>query len=235
NLGAITGDPDASNKMAEQDSPWTEGSDIYAIDSVIYEAVAGGYTEDDPLTTNWEQSKADFATGKIATVALGSWSISQMQLAATDNGIDPGVVAYMTFPATAADGKQYAIVGGDYNLGINKHSEVKEAARAWIDWLIEESGFTDTQGMVSPLIDKALPDNLAGLGEEGVELLELNPAPAGKEALFNNIADTAQIDIWGNIYRQKLVDIARGAASGDKASYFAELNQRWADARAQQG
>jgi ABC-type glycerol-3-phosphate transport system substrate-binding protein len=235
NIGAITGDPDAQNAMAEDDAPWTEGKDIYAIDSLIFDIVHDGYSEADPLTTNWEQSKVDFATGKIATMALGSWSISQMQLAATDNGIDPAVVGYMTFPATTDDGTQYAIVGGDYNLGINKHSKVKAAAKAWIDWLLEDSGFTETQGMVSPLLDKPLPDNLAGLGEEGVELLELNPAPAGKEALFNNIADASQIDIWGNIYRQKLVDIARGAADGDKASYFADLNKRWADARAQQG
>jgi ABC-type glycerol-3-phosphate transport system substrate-binding protein len=168
-------------------------------------------------------------------MALGSWAISQMQAAATDNGVDPSVVGYMTFPATTDDGTQYAIVGGDYNLGINKHSKVKAAAKAWIDWLLEDSGFTETQGMVSPLLDKPLPDNLAGLSEEGVELLELNPAPTGKEALFNNIADAAQIDIWGNIYRQKLIDIARGAAGGDKQSYFDELNKRWADARAQQG
>ncbi|AYF98015.1 ABC transporter substrate-binding protein [Protaetiibacter intestinalis] len=235
NMGAITGDPDAVNKIAEEDAPWTEGGELYAIDSLIYESVAGGFTEADPLTTNWEQSKVDFATGKIATMALGSWAISQMQAAATDNGIDPSVVGYAAFPATASDGTQYAIVGGDYNLGINKHSKVKAAAKAWIDFLIEDSGFTDTQGMVSPLLSKDLPDNLAGFADAGVELLELNAAPAGKEALFNNIADAAQIDIWGNIYRQKLVDIARGAADGDKESYFAELNERWADARAAQG
>jgi len=235
NIGAITGDPDAQNAMTKDDEPWVEGSDIYTIDKLIYDLVAGGYTEADPLTTNWEQSKVDFATGKIATMALGSWAISQMQGAASDHGIDPGVVGYMTFPATAPDGTQYAVVGGDYNLGINKHSKVKAAAKAWIDFLIEDSGFTDTQGMVSPLLSKDLPDNLAGLTEEGVELIELTPAPAGEEALFNNIADGAQIDIWGNIYRQKLVDIARGAADGDFDSYIAELNTRWAESRAEQG
>jgi ABC-type glycerol-3-phosphate transport system substrate-binding protein len=96
NIGAITGDPDAQNAMAEDDAPWTEGKDIYAIDSLIFDLVHDGYTEADPLTTNWEQSKVDFATGKIATMALGSWAISQKQAAATDNGIDPSVVGYMT-------------------------------------------------------------------------------------------------------------------------------------------
>ena len=33
------------------------------------------------------------------------------------------------------------------------------------------------------------------------------------------------------MYRQKLVDIARGAADGDKDSYFADLNEQWGAAR----
>lgn len=234
NIGAITGDPDALNVMATEDAPWTEGTDVWAIDSLIYDTVEAGYTEDDPLTTNWEQSKVDFATGKIATMALGSWAISQLQAAATDNGEDPAVVGYMTFPAVAG-GSQFATVGGDYNLAVNKNSSVKAAAKAWIDFLIEESGFTQDQGMVSSLLAEPLPENLSGLSDAGVELIELNAAPAGEEALFTNIADASQIDVWGNLYRQKLVDIARGAADGDKESYFDELNTRWADARAEVG
>ncbi len=34
--------------------------------------------------------------------------------------------------------------------------------------------------------------------------------------------------MWGNLYRQKLVDLARGQASGDKSSFFADLNTKWA-------
>ncbi|WP_243231056.1 ABC transporter substrate-binding protein [Microbacterium sp. CIAB417] len=233
-VGAITGNPDALNEMTTQDAPWTEGTDIYAIDSLIFDATSAGLIEADPLTSNWEQSKVDFAAGKIATMALGSWAISQLQAAATDNGESADTVGYMTFPASA-DGTQYAVVGGDYNLGINIHSKVKAAAKAWIDFLLEDSGFTSDQGMVSALLADPLPDNLAGLTDNGVQLLELNAAPAGEESLLTNIADKAQIDLYGNIYRQKLVDIARGAASGDKQSYFDELNAAWADARASVG
>jgi ABC-type glycerol-3-phosphate transport system substrate-binding protein len=235
NLGAVTGNPEAINEMAEDDAPWTEGTDIYAIDSAIYEAVAAGLTEADPLTTNWEQSKVDIGTGKIGVMALGSWAISQMQAAAEENGASADDIGYMAFPALADDSVQYATVGGDYNLGINKHSSVKPAALAWINFLLEESGFTETQGMVSSLLADPLPSNLADLSDNGVELIEVAAAPTGKEALFSNIADSAQIDIWGNLYRQKLVDIARGAADGDMDSYFAELNQRWADAQASVG
>ncbi|MFC8681176.1 ABC transporter substrate-binding protein [Microbacterium ureisolvens] len=226
NLGVVTDDPDAPITMAEDTAPWTEGTDVYAIDSLLYESVAAGLTEDDPLTTNWEQSKVDLGTGKIAAMTLGSWAISQMQAAAEDNGGSADDIGYMAFPANV-DGTQLAVIGGDYNLAVSKHSKAKAAAWAWIQWVVEDSGYTEAQGMISPVIDKPLPDNLAGFEEAGVELMEINPAPAGKEGLINNVADDAQIDLYGPIYRQKLVDIARGAADGDKESYFAELNERW--------
>ncbi|MBW9110531.1 ABC transporter substrate-binding protein [Microbacterium ureisolvens] len=226
NLGVVTDDADAPITMAEDPAPWTEGTDVYAIDSLLYDSVAAGLTEDDPLTTNWEQSKVDLGTGKIAAMTLGSWAISQMQAAAEDNGGSADDIGYMAFPANV-DGTQLAVIGGDYNLAVSKHSKAKAAAWAWIQWVVEESGYTEAQGMISPVIDKPLPDNLAGFEEAGVELMEINPAPAGKEGLINNVADDAQIDLYGPIYRQKLIDIARGAADGDKESYFAELNERW--------
>ncbi|WP_374977307.1 ABC transporter substrate-binding protein [Microbacterium trichothecenolyticum] len=226
NLGVVTDDADAPITMAEDTAPWTEGTDAYAIDSLLYDSVAAGLTEDDPLTTNWEQSKVDLGTGKIAAMTLGSWAISQMQAAAEDNGASADDIGYMAFPANV-DGTQLAVIGGDYNLAVSKHSKAKAAAWAWIQWVVEDSGYTEAQGMISPVIDKPLPDNLAGFEEAGVELMEINPAPAGKEGLINNVADDAQIDLYGPIYRQKLVDIARGAADGDKESYFAELNERW--------
>lgn len=228
NVGAVTANPDAPSEMAKDPAPWTEGSDVYAIDSLLYDAVAAGLTEEDPLTTNWEQSKVDIATGKIGTMTLGSWAISQIQAAAEENGASAEDIGYMAFPANV-DGTQYSIVGGDYNLGISKHSESKAASYAWIKWFIEDSGFTENEGMVSTLVDKDLPVNLAGLDDGGVELLETNAAPDGEEGLLNEVSSDAQIDLWGPLYRQQLVDVARGAADGDKEGFFADLNERWGD------
>jgi ABC-type glycerol-3-phosphate transport system substrate-binding protein len=226
NLGVVTNDPDAPITMAEDPAPWTEGTDQYAIDSLTYESVAAGLTEDDPLTTNWEQSKVEIGTGKVGAMLLGSWAISQMQAAAEDNGGSADDIGYMAFPANVG-GTQYAVIGGDYNLAVSKHSESKAAAWAWIQWVVADSGYTEAQGMISPLIEKELPENLAGFAESGVELMEINPAPEGKEGLINDTANDSQIDLYGPIYRQKMIDIARGAADGDKDSYFAELNERW--------
>jgi len=199
---------------------------MYAIDSLLYDAVNKGLTEADPLTTNWEKSKTLIGSGKVATMVLGSWAISQMQAAAETAGGSADDIGYMAFPVTAADGKQYAVDGGDYALAVNVNSTVKPAAKAFLNWFVTKSGYAADQGMISADRSVDLPSNLKDLTDNNVQLLELTQDPT-RDELINE----SQIDLTGNTYRQKLVDIARGAAKGDMASYFAELNTKWAKAR----
>ncbi|MEP6478344.1 MAG: extracellular solute-binding protein [Rhodoglobus sp.] len=222
--------PDASNELTDQDAPWTKGNDMYTIDSLLFEVVHDGLVEDDPATTNWENSKVLIGTGQVATMVLGSWAIVQMQDAAVTAGGSKDDIGYYPFPVQT-DGAFQSPVGGDYQMGINIHSTHKAAARAWIDWFTSESGFAKDQGGVSPVIGGDLPDTLASFDSLGVKLVQLTPAPAGKESLQTDISNGAEIDLGGNVYRQKLVDIARGAIAGDMDSYFQELNDKWKAAR----
>ena len=222
---------DYANHTTEIDDPWSPGEDYYEIDSILYDAVANGLTEDDPATTNWENSKVLIGSGEVGTMVLGSWAVTQMQDAAVAAGGSADDIGYWPFPVQT-DGTFHSAVGGDYKNAINVHSENKAAARAWIDWFANESGYAASQGGISPVVGGELPATLADFEPLGVEFVETVPAPAGEEALEAAIYNGAEIDIWGSLYRQKLVDIARGAADGDKDSYFAELNEKWAAARA---
>ncbi|WP_345750880.1 ABC transporter substrate-binding protein [Microbacterium rhizophilus] len=231
NRGAM-GDPDYANEhIAYSDTPWADDEWHGISDGLLFDIVANGLSERDPLTTNWEQSKNLLGSGQVGTMLLGSWAITQMQDAAEAAGSSRDVIGYMPFPYQV-DGTFYAQVGGDYKNAINVHSENKAAARAWIEWFAEESGYAFDQGGLSPLVDGPTPEVLGDFDAAGVEYVELTPAPAGAESLENDIVSASEIDLYGAVYRQELVDIARGAADGTKESYFAELNQRWADARA---
>lgn len=222
---------DYANHTTEIDAPWTEGEDYYTIDSILFDAVADGLTEEDPATTNWENSKTLIGSGEVGTMVLGSWAIVQMQDAAEAAGGSRDDIGYYPFPYQV-DGVFHSAIGGDYKNAINVNSDHKAAARAWIDWFANESGYAASQGGISPVVGGDLPATLADFDTLGVEFVETVPAPAGEEALEAAIYNGAEIDIWGNLYRQKLIDIARGAADGDKESYFAELNDKWAAARA---
>lgn len=227
NRGEVTADPNVVNELAETDAPWTEGSEHYVIDSLIYDAVADGLTEPDPTTTNWEQSKGDLGSGKIATMALGSWSIVQMKDAAEN----PDDIGYMPFPVQV-DGAFHSVISGDYKNAINVNSKHKEAARAWIDWFADKSGYATDQGGISPRLDGPTPDTLTDFDAAGVQYIELTPAPLGKESLVNDIDSAAEIGLWGATYRQRIVDAARGARDESKQDIFDDLNARWAAARA---
>ncbi len=232
-FAGVAGSDQFENKMATDKSPWSSGKPAAVVDGLLYDIVHDGLSESDPLTTNWEQSKGEFAQGKIATMVLGSWAVSQFQAAATAAGTSPADVGFMAFPTTTG-GKQYSKIGGDKRMAVNVHSKNQAAAQAWIEFLANDSDFSAKQGMVSP--SKAvttLPANLESLTKAKVEMFENVPAPADQAGLLNNVADASKVDIWGNIYRQKLVDTARGQASGDKSSFFAQLNQQWGAAVAQ--
>jgi len=224
--GAVTADPDALRKLTEDDSPWAPGREHFVIDSLLYDAVRGKLTEPDPTTTNWEASKTDLATGKIATMRLGSWAISQIQgLAKT-----PADIGYLPFP-TQVDGAFHSVILGDYKNAVNINSEHKAAARAWVTWFADESGYAVDQGGISPVISDAMPKTLADFETAGVKYLELNPLPKGKEGLDMRIDAAAEIGLLDQKYRQRLVDAARGARKESKEAIFSDLDERWAEAR----
>ncbi|GAA4721553.1 extracellular solute-binding protein [Isoptericola chiayiensis] len=231
NRGVIAG-PETEQELAATDAPWSEGEEQYALDSLLYDVVDAGLSEPDPTTTNWEESKNLLGSGQVATMVLGSWAVTQMQDAAEANGGSADDIAYWPMPFQV-DGTFRSTIGGDYKNAVSKHTENPEAARAWVDWFAQESGYAQSEGGLPPTVGGDLPDTLSEFEPLGVELVEIAPAPAGEESLLSDIYDTAEIDLWGNVYRQKLVDVARGAADGDKQSYFDELNQRWSDARAE--
>lgn len=230
NQGAVGG-PDARIEMTQDDSPWSEGKDQYALDNLLWETVAGGYSEPDPTTTNWEESKNLLATGQIGSMILGSWAIAQMQDAAEAAGEPRDSIGFWPMP-WQTDASYTSMISPDKMLAISKHSDNKPAARAWLDWFTNESGFAESQGGLDPKIDAATPEALAEFEELGVQYVELAPEPEGEESLWSDIYNEAKIDLTGDQYRREIIDTARGAQDGDKDGYFADLNSRWAAARA---
>ncbi|MBS1673692.1 MAG: extracellular solute-binding protein [Actinobacteria bacterium] len=229
NIGAITNDVQAQITMAENPAPWTKGTDIYALDSLVFETVKAGLSEPDPLSTDWETSKTDFASGKIAAMSLGSWAVSQMQAAADKVGASKDDIGYMAWPSNK-DGKQYAITDGDYSQAISKHSTNKATALAWIKFFTADSGAAENEGMINAVVGAKQPGYVTDLTDAGVTLITPALAPEGKDSLLKDTANEAGIDLFGQVYRQKLIDVARGAADGTKDSYFAQLNDKWAAA-----
>ncbi|QKZ18034.1 ABC transporter substrate-binding protein [Streptomyces chartreusis] len=228
--GSVSCDERATTRLAEGD-PWAEGADLRTADTLLYDIVREGLVEKDPTTTNWEASKPRIAKGEIATMWLGSWAVIQMRGAAEQAGADPDDIGFMPFPVQR-NGKFCAVALPDYNQAVNIHSEHKEAARAWLDWFTDKSGYAADNLALSPLKDAPLPDVLAPYEEQGVELLDLDDT---KGAEVKAIDNRSEVGINKPDYRQDLVDLARGATKGSLDDFLAGLAKKWTDTQASLG
>ncbi|WP_225823539.1 ABC transporter substrate-binding protein [Streptomyces naphthomycinicus] len=226
-IGSPECDPGAYDALAKTDKPWSKGSDLYAIDKLLYTIVDKKLAEPDPTTTNWEDSKAQIGTGKIASMWLGSWAISQMRAAAQAAGKNPDDIGFMPFPQQK-NGKFCSVLRPDYQYAVNVHSDKKTAARAWIDWYITKSGQAAAEGSLSSVKGAPLPDTLKAFSDNDVTMI---PQRQENLAEVNAIDKASEIGITAQDYRQKLVDVARGAADGDMDSYFGTLDGKWSEAR----
>ncbi|MEU1056157.1 extracellular solute-binding protein [Streptomyces sp. NPDC005876] len=220
--GSVSCDPQATSELAAGD-PWAEGADLRVGDTLLHDIVAQGLVEKDPTTTNWEASKPRLAKGEIATMWLGSWAVVQMRDAAKQAGTDPDDIGFMPFPAQK-DGTFCAVTSPDYLQAVNAHSAHKDAARAWIDWFTDKSGYADANLALSPLKDAPLPEVLKPYEEAGVKIIDLDDT---KGAEVKAIDNASEVGIYKPDYRQDLVDLARGAADGDLDGFFAELSEKW--------
>ncbi|WP_369173122.1 ABC transporter substrate-binding protein [Streptomyces sp. R28] len=222
--GSVSCDDQATTRLAEGD-PWAQGADVRTADTMLYDIVKSGLVEKDPTTTNWEASKPKLAKGEIATMWLGSWAVIQMQGAAKQAGADPDDIGLMPFPAQK-DGTFCAVAQPDYNQAVNIHSEHKEAARAWLDWFTDKSGYAADNLALSPLKSAPLPAVMKPYEEAGVKILDLDDT---KGAVVKSIDNQSEIGIYKPDYRQDLVDLARSATKGSLDDFLNGLGKKWTE------
>lgn len=215
-----------SQHMPHMDDPMAEGRPHHTLYKLMYDLAEQDLIEEDPFTTDWEQSKQMMADNEIAVMFLGVWAVPQIQ-ELTDS---PEDIGYMPFPYTHDDGTQYAAMAGDYKIGINRHSDNIEAARAWLDWFVAESDFATTHGgAISPVIGAELPDTLEDF--EDVEFIENLPALEGEQDLFGQLDQESEVGFGLDSFKQRIIEAGIGNRNETFEDITNELNRRWAEAR----
>lgn len=227
-LTTVAGSVDYVNvDQPNTDENFVPGKPHYELYKVMYDAAKQGLIEPDPTTTNWEASKADMANGKIGAMVLGSWAIGQVQ----DLAPNKDDIAYMPFPTNASE--VIMPLADDYTLGINKNSKNKEAARAWIDWFIKESGYPTVQaGGMSPVVGAALPETLKQFEGTDVKFELQTPAQAGQEGWVDKIDKDAEIGLWQPEFKKRIIEAAIGNLNESYDDIMKDLNDDWVKSRA---
>ena len=223
--GSVTGDPEYHNNVIpREENPFSEGKSNYVVHKLLFDIVKNGLCEEDPVTTDWEKCKAMINNGEIGVMTLGSWSIVQMQAA----GENPDNIGYMPFPSNV-DGKQFSTAGADYCYAVNKNSDNKATARAWVNFMIDESGFASSEGGISLLIDSELPDTLKDF--TAVELVVDAPATAENDGLFDLLSNESEIVLYGDTEKVRIVEAALGTSGETFEEIMADWNERWTAAQ----
>lgn len=223
-FGTLTGNTDYKNNDLPHDKEaFAEGSSHYTVAKLLYDIVDQKLCEADPTTCDWEASKLMMNNGEIGCMLLGNWAIQQMK----DAGDNADDIGYMPFPATVG-GKQYATSGVDYCYAINKNSANPEAAKAWIDFMVDESGLALASGGISLLNSDPMPNGLEEF--ENVTFIVDAPATDANMGALNEVEYESGITLYDNGARLNgVVDIARGASKESFEDYMARLNDNWAE------
>ena len=224
-FGTVTGNANyKNNELPNDKAAFDEGSSHYVIAKLVYDIVSQGLCESDPTTCDWEASKLMLNNGEIGCMVLGSWALSQMKEA----GDHPDDVAYMPFPYSI-DGQQYATSGTDYCYAINKNTKNMAAAKAFVQFMVDESGLATAQGGISLLKDDPMPDGLEAFSD--VTFVVDKPASDENIGKYDEVQQESGITLYDNGQRLNgVVDIARGVSTQTFEEYMKDLSAKWAAA-----
>lgn len=220
----MTGDPDyRENGFVNEIDPFLEGTTHYQVYGLLYDIVKEGLCEEKPEESSWEDSKAMLNEGKIGCMAIGSWALKQIK----DSGNNGDAVAYMPFP-NEIDGKQYMTISTDYCYAINKNSQQKEAARCYIDYMLDESGYAMDHQVLS--LVKTDPSPAAYGDMDNVICLSDNEA--GAENYQKKQILSTNLDLYNSTDEiKRVIEAAEGKRDESFDDIAKDWNERWESSR----
>ncbi|BFH65235.1 ABC transporter substrate-binding protein [Paenibacillus azoreducens] len=211
----IENNKDFPNARLNMDEPFTMDNGYGKAMSLLRTLAEKGYLEKDINSTNWEQSKKDVANGKMGMYFLGNWVINQV----IGVGAESDDIGFFPLPFDNS-GEIRAAFNPDFFYAVSKDSKNLEATKAFLTWMLEDSGYEDFAGFISPLEGRESKlTQLAEFQATGVELQEGTP----DDPKVIEISNKAQIDLPA--IAQEFV------LAKDPQSVLDKWNKAWAKAK----
>ncbi|WP_339158860.1 extracellular solute-binding protein [Paenibacillus sp. FSL W8-0186] len=183
----IENNKDFPNERLNMEAPFSMDNGYGKAMSLLRTLAEKGYLEKDINSTNWEQSKKDVANGKMGMYFLGNWVINQV----IGVGAESDNIGFFPLPFDNS-GEIRAGLNPDFFYAVSKDSKNLEAAKAFLTWMLEDSGYEDFAGFISPLEGRESKlTQLAEFQATGVDLQEGMP----DDPKVIEISNKAQIDL----------------------------------------
>lgn len=218
-FGPMSGDEDyRNNGFVWEKNPFTEGKNNYKVYKLLYDIVNQGLCEEDFSESCWDTALRLINRNQIGAMAVDSWALQYIK-AESEN---PDNIGYMPFPNNIG-GKQYMSINADYAIGININSKNKEAARAWIDFMIEDSGYAEESYSVSIVREAPLPKWLNGF--DNVEFIVDNPSRDKNGYILSALSESLPLHARERMVR--VIEAAKGKSGETFDDIMEDWNQQW--------
>lgn len=218
--GSVSGNPDYHyNRMITDEAPFSVGKPNYIAHKLLYDIVERGLCEEEKDSLNWKTVRKMLNDGEIGCVPVEWEEIAELQKASTN----PDDIGYMPFPYHIND-VQYAAATIGYCYAVNKNSQNKATAKAWIEYMSKDSGYAKSEGAVSILNKEELPDLLKSF--QGVELVVEDDTSMEARENYDQLQALSGILQPGGTEKKQIIEAASQEET-DFDNIMKEWNDRW--------
>lgn len=206
------------NEFIMDKNPFREGTVHNQTLKLLYDLVEQGYTEVGKENLGWWDSIIRMNQGQVGCSVIGTWALNDYKNVG-DGGDNIG---FMPFP-NQIDGNQYVTVTADYSYAVARNSNNKGAAKAFVAFMLDESGYAFDQDTISVLKTDPYPECYGDMTET---VIQYSTSASGEAyALYSALSQNL------NLYdTQEYVRIVEAAAGMTKESFddvMDDWNTRW--------
>lgn len=221
--GSVSGNPDYHyGQMLTDQTPFSEGKPNYIAHKLLYDIVEKGLCEQERDSLNWKDVRTMLNNAEIGCLPVEWSEIAALQSASTN----PDDIGYMPFPYNI-DGVQYATTTMEYCYAINKNSENKATAQAWIEYMLKSSGYAKSEGAISIRIKDTLPNLLVNF--ENAELVVDNYFNTNAVENYIRVQKLSGILRDDGTDKKQIIEAARQEEI-DFDDVMEDWNERWQNA-----
>lgn len=219
--GSVSTDADyRNNGIVNEQDPFAKGTPNYIVHELLYNIVQNGLSETYEEGAIRKSAFRMLNRGEIGCMALSSDYFDDLR----DAGVNPDDISFMPFPYNV-DEQQYASVELDYCYAVNKNSAHKEEAKAWIDYMINKSGFSKSEGALSIRKKGGLPDVLANF--KGVEFVVNTSATEENVGKYDELNELSCLYLDTDAEKNRLVQSALGETDESFEDIMNDWSLRW--------
>ncbi len=211
------------NEFIVDVNPFRKGTVHNQCLGMLYELVESGYTEVGREDLSWWDSVIRLNSGEVACAVIGTWALYDYKNVG-ENGHNIG---FMPFPYNI-NGEQYVTVCADYSYAIAKNSDNKAVARAFVDFMLDESGYAFNHDTISVLKTDQYPECYGDMTHTTIQ----NITSATDEAISQYYTLSTNLQLYYQDEYIRLIEAAAGIRNEGFEDVMQDWNARWEASRA---